>query len=520
MIKRIVFLGTFLLHAATAWRYGYFRDELYFIACAKHLAWGYVDQPPLVAIAAWLSAPFGYTLEALRFLPMLSAALAAVVAIQIAKDLGGGKYAQWLAGISVALLPAYLLLGNILTTTSFESLSWTLVIWCCIKLCHPELVEGRTNLRWWLLLAASLAFGLYGKYSIALLAVALVIGLIATRERRILASWWFPLTTVFTFILVAPNLWWQAAHGWPMIDVLRGDAAHRHAFNTGLQLEYQNLWANTIAYASEQALYTNPVAVPLWIAGLIAPFTSPALRRLRFVSIAYVALFIAAVALEAKGYYTIGVYAALLAIGAVALERAFVTLAQRHRLVTLSLSKGYVALLAVVAVATLPLSLPILPINGFIAYSAALGLTDRRAPRLVQPVYAEEFGWDRLAADVAQAYNALPASQRARTAIYTDTYADAGAIDFFGTRYGLPSAISSQNTYWLWGTRGYDGSTLIAIGATRIDSLRRYYRTVKLLGTSNEPLKWAVEGPAPIYLCADPTKPLDEIWASLRWYGA
>ena len=109
---------------------------------------------------------------------------------------------------------------------------------------------------------------------------------------------------------------------------------------------------------------------------------------------------------------------------------------------------------------------------------------------------------------------------RARTAIYADTYADAGAIDFFGPRYGLPAAISSQNNYYLWGTRGYDGRELIAIGATRIDLLRRYYRSVTLVRTSTEPLKWIVEGPSPIYLCRDPVAPLDAIWPNLRWYGA
>ena len=504
MIGFAIAVATLLLHASTTWRYGYFRDELYFIACGKHLAWGYVDQPPLVAVAARLAAPFGYAVSAIRLLPALAAAGAAYVAACIARDLGGGRFARALAALAVALTPAYLLLGTVLTTTSFEGLSWTLTAWSCIRI-----VRGG-SIAWWGILSASLAFGLYGKYSIALLAVALVMGLLATPERRVLASWRFPAAVACTLVLVAPNLLWQAVHGWPMIDVLRGDAAHRHAFATGLQLEYRNLWNNAIAFASEQMLYTNPVATPLWIAGLVAPFTMRRLRDLRFVSIAYVVLFAASIVLEAKGYYVIGIYGVLLAIGAVAFERvrvAWVRLAG-------------VALLVVVAVATMPLSLPVLPLDGFIAYSERLGLTSTSQPHLTQPVYAEEFGWERLAADVAHYYDALPAAQRERTAIYADTYADAGAIDLFGPRYGLPNAIGSQNTYWLWGTRGYDGSTLIAIGASRIDLLRRYYRSVKLLGTSDEPLKWVVEGPAPIYLCTDPVAPLPQIWPALRWYGA
>lgn len=505
MIGLAIAAAALLLHAATISRYGYFRDELYFIACAKHLAWGYVDQPPLVAAAARLAAPAGYAVWAIRVLPALAAAACTYVAARIARDLGGGRFACALAAVAVALTPAYLLLGNLLTTTSFEGLSWSLAAWSCIRI-----VRGGSR-RWWIALALSLAFGLYGKYSIALLAAALLVGLLATAERRILRSWPFAAAAALALLLAAPNLWWQAAHGWPMIDVLRGDAAHRHAFNTGLQLEYRGLWNNAVAFASEQALYVGPLALPLWVAGLIAPFRVRDLRDLRFVSIAYVVLFGVAVALEAKGYYIIGIYGVLLAIGAVAFERARIAGA---------LKGAALAGVALVGVVTMPLSLPVLPLGGFIAYSQTLGLTSRAQPRLMQPVYAEEFGWERLAHDVARYYRALPPQQRTRTAVYADTYADAGAIDLFGPRFGLPPAIGTQNTYWLWGPRAYDGSSLIAIGATRIDLLRRYYRNVQLLGTSDEPLKWAVEGPAPIYLCTDPVAPLSQIWGNLRWYGA
>ncbi|MGC2130966.1 MAG: glycosyltransferase family 39 protein [Candidatus Aquilonibacter sp.] len=498
MIGVAIALATFALHLSTASRYGYFRDELYFIACGRHLAWGYVDQPPLVALVAWLAQPANDGLIALRFLPCLAAGLTAYVAVQIARDLGGGRFARWLTGIAVALTPAYLLLGNILTTTSFEPLSWTLVIWCTMR-------------RNWLALAAAASFGLYGKYSMALLLVALAIGLLVTKERRIFATPWFPIAAAIAAIIILPNLWWQAAHGWPFFAVLQGDAAHRHAFNNGWLLESQNLAGNAISFATEQLVYTNPLAAPLWLCGLIAPFTWTHLRQLRWISIAYVVLFAAAVALEAKGYYIIGMYGALLAIGSVVVERSALWLR----------SVFFVALTAT-AIATMPLSLPVLPVDGFIAYSQRLGLTGRDgAPaRLIQPVYAEEFGWNRLARDVASVYDGLPASTRANTAIYADTYADAGAIDFFGPAVGLPSAISSQNSYWLWGTHGYDGKSMIAIGASRIDLLRQYYRSCRIVRTSNEPLKWVVEGPAPIYLCTDPTMSLDQIWPHLRWYGA
>ena len=384
-------------------------------------------------------------------------------------------------------------------------MSWSLVVLCTI---HALRGGGRG---WWLFLAASFAFGLYGKYSIALLGVATAAGVLATKHRTVFKTAAPYAAAVLAVALAAPNLYWQAAHGWPIFDVLQGDSAHRHAFNTGLQLEYRSLATNAAAFAAEQFLYAGALAAILWIGGLLAPFRMHSLRDLRWLSAAYVALFVLSIVLGAKGYYIVGIYASLIAVGSVALERA----SARIRFVAVALVFGS-------SVIALPLSIPVLDIPQLIAYTHALGLTGRNGstPRLMQPVYAEEFGWDRLARDVARVYTGLPPAVRSATAVYADTYADAGAIDFFGPRYGLPPAIGSQNTYWLWGTRGYRGSPLIAIGATRISVLSQFYRSCRLVQTSNEPLKWAVEGPAPIYLCTDPKKRLDEMWPSLRWYGA
>jgi hypothetical protein len=497
-----------LLHGATAWRYGYFRDELYFIACSKHLAWGYVDQPPLVAVAAWLAAPAGYQLVLLRALPILAAGGTVYLAVRLTKELGGGAFAQMLAGLATLLMPAYLLLGNTLTTTSFEPFFWTLAIYLTIRLVRAP-VAARPLL--WLVLAVTVALGAYAKYSIGLLVAGLIAGFLLTKERDTLRTPYVLCAAGLTLLLLAPNLAWQAAHGWPFFEVVRGDAAHRPAFANGLTLEYRNLTNNATAFMLEQLLYTNPLAVPVWLSGAIAPFRLAALRNLRFIAVTYAVLFFAAVALGAKGYYIVGIYATLLAIGAVAIERVAVPLRS-------ALLGGLVA----VALLALPLSLPVLPVERLVAYTKLLGLTGRDGlpAHLIQPVFAEEFGWDRLAQDVARVYFALPSDLRARTAIYADTYGDAGALDYFGPRYGLPPAISSQNNYYLWGTHGYDGSTLVAIGATRIDVLRRYFRSVRLVDVSVEPLKWVVEGPAPIYLCRDPVAPLSEIWPHLRWYGA
>lgn len=497
----------FAAHLGTDWRYGYFRDELYFIACGKHLAWGYVDQPPLVAFVAWLAGPFQYNLAALRLLPSLAAAFTVWLAARIARDLGGGIYAQLLTALTVLFLPAYLLLGNTLTTTSFEPLSWTLLIYFLIRIIRTG--DGR----FWIAASLAFAFGMYGKYSMLLLAVSALAGLLATRERRILATWWFPAGILASAALLAPNLLWQWAHAWPFVQVVQGDFAHRHAFQTGLELEYRNVLQNAAAFVIEQILYTNPIGALIWIAGLAVLTFDRSFARVRFLSAGYAVLLILAIVLEAKGYYIIGIYASLLAAGSVAVESILSSVAARA---------AAVAVFAITAIAFLPLSLPVLPVDSLVGYSRVLHLTGQNgtAPRLIQPLFAEEFGWDELAHRVADVYQGLPASVRARTGVFADTYGDAGGLDFYGSRYGLPHVISAQNTYYLWGTGGYDGSTLIVVGASQAGIVRGLYRHMQLVATYGNPYKWVVEGPTPIYLCSDPIAPLPQMWPRLKWFGA
>jgi 4-amino-4-deoxy-L-arabinose transferase-like glycosyltransferase len=381
-----------LMHFATAWRYGYFRDELYFIACSKHLAWGYVDQPPMVAIAAGLAAPAGYALLALRALPILASALTVYLAVRLARELGGGRFAQLIAGAATLLMPAYLLLGNTLTTTSFEPFFWTLAVYCCVRIVRAPAARQAP---WWLALGLASALGMYAKYSMLLPLAGLLAGLLARPQRGILRSPYALVAFFGSAVLVAPNIAWQASHGWPIVEVLGGDVAHRHAFQNGLTLESLNVARNALDFLFEQLIYTNPLAAPVWIAGLVAPYRIAGLRDLRFVTIAYLVILLFAVALGAKGYYIVGIYASLFAIGASALERA-----------SGWLRSTIFALLATVGVLALPLSLSVLPIDALIGYSKLLGITGRdgTAPHLIQPVFAEEFGWQRLASDVATVY--------------------------------------------------------------------------------------------------------------------
>lgn len=488
-------LAALAAHLATLSRYGFYRDELYFIACFKRLAWGFVDQPPLVPLIAGLSPALHDGLFAVRVVAAVSAGLTIVCAGAVARELGARAFGQIASAIAVALMPGSLFLGNTLTTTSFEPLTWTLTILFVQK--------ARRDARWWIAAGAIIAVAAYMKYSIFLLCGAMVLGMLLCRRFRDAGS----LTTaaIAALILLLPNIVWQAQHGFPMAAVLHGDVSGRHAFNGGAQYEFSGSLQNAPAFLIEQFAFAGPVSAPLWIGGIVA-----LLRRWTALDAAYlgVAYFVAVafgLVAAAKGYYVIGIYPALFAAGGVALER-----------VAPSLRAGYAIVLTAAGLALSPLTIPVLSAGGLIAYMHAFGAP----PRLMQPLFADEFGWDALTQAVARQYAALPPARRAHIAVFADTYGVAAALEYYGPHYGLPQPISAQNQYYLWGTRGYDLSTMIAVGASEFWTLKKLYRNVQMVGTFQDPNRWVVEGPTPIYLCSGPLVPISQIWPSLRWYGA
>jgi hypothetical protein len=495
-------------HIAVSWRYGYYRDELYFIACAKRLAWGYVDMPPLTAFVSWLTAPAHYQLVALRFTVAIAAGATVYVACAIAAELDGGPWSQGLAGITVALTPAYLFLGTTLTTTSYEPLTWALTVFAAMRLVRTG------DSRWWFVIAAAFSLGLYGKYSMLLLAAALLAGLLLTPERNVLRSRAFGIAVLAALIVFAPNIWWQAVHGFPMLAVLRGDVLGRHAFNSGMQFEFRQPLVNAGIFFLEQLAFFNPVAVPVWLAGAAVLWRARRFRSYRFIAITFVLLLGSAALLNGKGYYIAGIYTPLLCAGWVAIERVW-----NARPAWRTIAAGAVLVSAALFA---PFTIPLLSAQGLIGYSQFLGITGRNGtpPRLVQPLFADEFGWQGLTRRLGELYAKIPPGQRVRTAIFSDTYAGAAAIEFYGPSYGLPAAISAQNQYYLWGTRGYDGSSVLAVGASQAGLLRVLFRHVVLAGTFEDPYRWASEGPTPIFLCTQPVAPLRELWPRLRWYGA
>ncbi|MGA8535566.1 MAG: glycosyltransferase family 39 protein [Candidatus Tumulicola sp.] len=499
-----------VLHLAFNHRFGYYRDELYFIDCARHLAWGYVDQPPLAPLVTWMAAPVGYALWALRLLPAILSGVTVLLACLIARELRGGGFAQGITGLAVALAPGFLGLGYALSTEFLSPAAWSAVIYLAIRL-----VKTKDD-RLYLALAFVVTLAMYAKYSIAACALALALGLLITSHGKLLASRYLVLGAAAVIVLLLPNALWQLSHGLPMLGVLAGDRLNRHALANGVADESANLAINAAFFVATQFAYQNPFFSAIWIAGLVVLIRGKEESAYRFIPVAYFLLVALIVVTVGRGYYLEGFYPALFAAGSVATERFFLPRPRWWRPAVLG---------AVVAAgaAFAPLALPVLPFDAYLRYEIAIGLSRPMPPdgkhHLINPLYADQLGWKAMTQTVAHAYWSLPRERRQGTAIFADRYAYAGAIDFYGPRYGLPPVISPNNSYYLWGTRGYTGNSVLAVGATDYPLLMRSFGSVVQVAVYRNDYRWILEGPLPIYLCTRPRAPLALMWPAFKYYG-
>jgi hypothetical protein len=503
----VLALATVTLHLAFCHRFGYYRDELYFIDCAKHLAWGYVDQPPLAPFVTWITAPLGYPVWGLRFFPGLMAGVTVLFGCAIAREFGGRGFAQTLTGLTIVLAPGLIGIAYGLSTEFLSPAAWTALIYATVRL-----VKTREP-RIYVAIALIVTLGMYAKYSIAGCAIALALGLLVTGQANLLRTRWLAIAAALTVFLLLPNAIWQVAHGFPMLEVLHNDQLNRHALRNGMADESPDRWKNALFMLGLQFAYQNPLYAPVWIWGLVWLWRE---RLYRYLGVAYLVLLALLIVTIGRGYYIQGFYPALFAAGAVAIERA---LAARPA----SARTAVVAASFVAGLPLFPLSLPILPLPAYMAYERAIGLSRPAPPdgrsHLINPMFADQLGWKTMTQTVAGAYWSLPPAQRRITAVFADRYAYAGALDFYGARYGLPAVISPNNSYYLWGIRGYDGRSMLAVGATDYWLLMRWFGSVRQVAVYRNDYRWMLEGPLPIYLCTRPRVPLAAMWPALKYYG-
>ena len=473
-----------VLLIATSTRYGYHRDEMYFIVSGSHPEFGYPDQPPLVPLVSWLMnhlAPG--SLLVLRLPSALAAAATTLIAGLITREVGGRARAQVIAALCTASSGFALAVGHFVTTTTFDLLSTTALCWLLIRAVIRH--SGRS-----LLIAGVVAgLGCEAKPQVALVAIVAVIALAVVGPRWPFRSPWLPAAVAAAVLIAAPYIVWQAMHGWPQLTVAGNVAGTAEGGRAG--------------FVPFQLVMVSPVLAPVWIAGLIAPFRRPAWRDLRFLPLVYLALALIYIVGNGKAYYLASLYPAVLGLGS--LPVADWTLrSHRVHLRTVVLSAGVALSIVISAVIALPL-LPTTSLQG----SAVMA---------INPDQGETVGWPRFIDTVSQAWNSIPSAQRADTVIFTANYGEAGAIDLLGASHGLPRAYSGHNGFSEWGQPaasatsalviGYDGPPDAAPNFTGCTTLAHVDNGV---GLDND------EQGLPVMLC-QPAAPWVTLWPRLRHY--
>jgi 4-amino-4-deoxy-L-arabinose transferase-like glycosyltransferase len=484
-----------LIHLYANRYYGYFVDELYYLACSRHLDWGYVDQPPLIALIAWFARLlFGDSLSAIRFFPALAGTAEVALTALIARDLGGKLFAQALAAISILAAPALLLGDNLLTMNAFEPLFWMGCAYILIRIVKTG------NQRLWIWFGILAGLGLENKYSMLIFGAGIVAGLLLTPQRRALSSPWLWIAGAIAFVIFLPNLLWNVQHHFPFLEL-----------QANIRRSGRDVPLGFVAFFTQEILTLLPLSLPIWLAGLWFFFTD---LGKPFRALGWAWLFTAAVILKMspRVYYLYPAFPLLFAAGAVMWERWL----RRPRLTWLKFA--YPALMLAAAAVFAPLALPILPPATYIRYAEALHM---QPPRIethklgpLPQLFADQFGWEEMTATIARVYNALPPAIRPQTAIFGQNYGQAGAIDLFGPKYGLPPAIGAHQTYFLWGPRTYTGESMIVMQGHQGD-LERYYASVQKVATVSHPYSMPYEH-FDVFYCRGLKWPLKDIWPKVK----
>ncbi len=474
--------------------YGFHRDEFLYLAMGEHLRLWSMDFPPFIAVLANMSrALLGESLAAIRFFPALAGALLIVIASDVARRLGGGAFAQILAALAVLLPAIYLRPASLFQPVVFDQLWWTLGMWCLL------LWKQSGDNRWWLGLGVAMGVGLFTKFSILFFGFGVLMGLLATPDRRMLLTRWPWIALVLTLAIGHPSIVGQIVLGFPVTAQI-----------TDLRTT-QLVHVSSLDFITGQFLILG-LSTLVAVTGIIGLLFLRAFVQYRMFAWIVVGAFAILLAAHGKAYYLGPVYPALIGAGAVMIE-SFGT--GFGRIVFRGAITGVVVLGGLIG---LPMGIPVIPPQEMQGYAQALGITSAVKTntgdvlRLPQD-YADMLGWEERVAALAKAYHGIPPSERAETIIIADNYGEAGAIDFFGPRLGLPHAICVSGTYWFFGPGTLPGTNALTIGIEKND-LRKYWNIVTPVAELRN--EWTVpeEQHLTIYYCQQARTSVQQLWPS------
>jgi len=474
-------------------RYGYFGDELYFLAAADHLDWGYVDFPPLIALVGWLLRhSTGVSLIAIHTVSALAGAATVILTGMIARELGARVYGIALACTGFMAAAAFWVFNHLFSMNMFEPLLWMALACIVLRLINTG------NQRLWLWFGVIAGIGMENKYSIAIFGFALVVALLFTPERRALAQRWIWIGGAIALAIWLPNAIWQTQRGWPFAEFIHN-----------VHMSGRDVSHSPLTYFMSQIMMLVPTTFPLWFGGLLWLLWN---RKYRLLGIAYLVALAVMIADKGKDYYLAPIYPLLFAAGAVAFERW----AQQRTWA----KAAAIVILAVPTTLLLPVVVPVLPIESYVRYQSKLPfklpVTERAHARAAVPHhYAWDFGWEEMVAQVAKAWNSLTPEERAKAAIVGENFGEAGAIDLLGPKYGLPHALSGHQNNWYWGPPNWEPETYIIVGSD-VEGEREHFQDVQVFAELYNPYG-AVWENGPVLVCRHRTfASLKDVWPMMK----
>jgi 4-amino-4-deoxy-L-arabinose transferase-like glycosyltransferase len=480
--------ATVIIHLVIGGRYGFHRDELATLDDTRHLAWGYIAYPPITPFFGRISLTlFGTSLTGFRFFAAIAQATAVVVTGLMAREMGSRRGAQLVA--AAAVVPFCLAGGALMQYVSFDYLFWVLTSYFVVRMLASD------EPRWWLAIGSSLGLGMMAKYGIGFFALGIVAAVLLTAVRRYLASKWLWWGVGLSIVVFLPNLIWQAQNHFISLDFLK----HIHQRDVRI--------GRTKNFLPEQ-LEITLLGIVLALAGLYYCLISNAGRRFRMLGWMFLVPLLLFVIAKGRGYYLAGAYPMLYAAGSVWGERWIASLRGSVRFALPFLV--WTALIADIAVMG-ALTLPIAP----------LGSEWFKRAAKIQGDFVEELGWPELVQAVAEIRDSLPVRDRVRLAVLAGNYGEAGAINLYGTRYGLPQAISGVNSFWERGYGDPPPETLIVLGISR-EFLERKFSSCVVAGHTPNPFNIENEETSDhpdIYVCRGLRESWPEFWKDFRYYG-
>jgi hypothetical protein len=487
-------LADFVAHMLVSGNYGYFRDELYYIEAGRHLAFGYVDFPPLIALLAKLLGVLaGDALWAIHIVPALATALIVLITGLMARKLEGGCFAQALAGLASLVAVSFLATGSLFSMDALDELWWALASYVAI------LILKRDDGRLWLLFGVIAGIGLTTKVTMLFFGFAVAVGLLITPARRYFRTGSIWLGGAIAFAFLAPYVLWNLANGWPTLEFFANYEG------SGGPLEF----------ILGQVTGMNPLTLPLSFAGLYFYLGTQSGKPFRALGWTFVILLFIFTLLGAKPYFLAPAYPMLFAGGAIVVGRIGGRAAELVKWI-------YVGLLLTSGLVLAPLAMPILPPATFATtYGFMSGAGNASAGQQTQgalPQYlGDRFGWEAMTRTVAGAYEKLTDAQRSQACIFTSNYGEASALNLLGNRYDLPPAISGHNNYYLWGPGRCTGKVIVTVGLSRGD-VKQVYVDVARAATITCRYCVPEENDVPVYVATRPKVSIRELWPQTKHY--